>query len=168
MRVRHRAVQAIGVVAAATGAAVAAMSPAGAATSAGQVVHVVKDQAGGAFYNVVSGERFDVVAVSAAPTLGVFGVQAADGAVLTESGALLTPINMAVAGTAADSVVAVAETTGVGTYQSANDGAVYTVSSVGTALPAGNEYALKTATGAILTINNKLLLPIEFKTGLHG
>ena len=168
MRVRQRAVQAIGVAAAAAGVVAAASAPAGASTSAGQAVHVVKDQAGGAFYNVVTGERFDVTAASAVSTLGVFGIQAADGAVLTESGALLAPINTAVGGTVADSVVAVAETTGVGTYQSANDGAVFTVQSVGAALPAGNEFALKTATGAILTLNSDVLLPIQSATGLRS
>jgi hypothetical protein len=139
---------------------------AGAGTTLGQLVHVIKDQGGGAYYNVTTGERFDVVAASAAPTVATFGVRTVDNVVLTETGQLLVTANGLTGSTPLDPVVTVAVTTGVGAYQSAGDQTQYVIVTAGQAVPAENEFALKTATGALLTVNNKVLIPVQRAAGL--
>jgi hypothetical protein len=155
-----------GMLAAAAGVIAGTAPAAGADNEAGQIVHVVKDQGGGAYYNVVTGERFDVTATSAVTTLSGFGVQAASGIVLTDLGQILLPVNGVTDPTPAATVVQVVETTALATYQDATTGALYAIRTVGQTIPAGNELALKLATKTILTINNKVLIPIEHATGL--
>ena len=136
-----------------TGTLVLGAAPtASAGTTLGQLVHVVKDQGGGAYYNVTTGERFDVVAASAAPTLATFGVRTVDNVVLTETGQLLVSANGLTGSTPLDPVVTVAVTTGEGTYQDASDQTQYVITTVGQAVPAGNEFALNwTASGWLAT-----------------
>src|SRR4051812_27651677 len=157
MRFGRRALTAVGVLAATAGIAAAA-TPSVADTNS-KFVRVVKDQAGGAYYNLVTGERFDVTAASAVPSLAEAGIKFTGGLILTETGDLLVPVGGTVDGSPAATVVEVAETTEYGTYQSAVDGALFAVQTAGGILPAGNEYAIQLATGTIITINNEVLLP---------
>jgi hypothetical protein len=149
-----------------SGSGLASATTAGGVSSA-KVLYVVKDQGGGAFYNVKTGETFELAATSIAGTLAKFAVQAADGVVLTETGDILAPVGGASQGTPADQVVSVVATTGVGTYQDASTGAKFVISTASASIPAANELALKTATGEIVTINGKVLIPVESKTGLN-
>ena len=134
-------------------------------TALGHLVFVVKDQAGGAYYNVTTGERYALVAASAVPTLAIAGVQTADGVVLTVDGQLYEPLDKAVDGTPLADVVTVAQTSGTGTYVDAATGAQYVLTEERDAVPAANIYALRLATGAILTVNADVLLPVQAATG---
>jgi hypothetical protein len=140
--------------------------PASADPAAGQIVHVVKDQAGGAYYNITTGERFDVTATSAATSLSGFAVKATNGLVLTDLGQILVPVNGLVDPTPAATVVQVAETNAIGTYQDAETQAMFVITTAGSTVPAANEWALQFATGTILTINNEVLLPVQHALGL--
>jgi len=170
MSASQRALRAAGVIAAGSllslsGASLASATTVGPVTTA-KTIHVVKDQGGGAFYNLKTGESYELAATSIAPNLAIYAVQASDGVVLTETGDLLGPVTGDAQDTPADSVVAVAATTGTGTYVDASTGVKYAVTTVGTTLPADNQYALKTATNTIVLLNGKVLVPVTNATGL--
>lgn len=132
------------------------------ASTAGQLVFVVKDQAGGAFWNVTTGARYDLVAASAAPTLGIAAVQAADGTILAADGEVLAPFGS----TPLDSEVAVVEAQANGTLVDTSTAAEYDLAQVSPQMQSEYTLALKLTTGAILTINNHVLLPVQQATGL--
>lgn len=158
------ALRGVGVALAGAGLVMSTGLPATASTSPSQLVFLVKDQGGGAFYNVTTGERYDVTAVSAVPTLGIFGVQAADGTVMDSTGQLFEPVGTATVGTPADSVVTVVQNSATGTFADAATGATYALATAGAAIPAGNQLALQTATNTILLLNGHVLIPVQSLT----
>src|SRR5947209_4970771 len=136
----------------ACGSVAVVAEPTSAAMSPGTLVWVVKDQAGGAFYNVTTGARYAVVAASAVPTLAIAGLQTADGVVLTADGDLLQPLAAAATGTPAEVVVGVARTTGVGTWEDASNNAQFTLVDVRDAVPGETGFALQLSKDVILTV----------------
>jgi hypothetical protein len=158
------ALKASGVALAAAGLLVPLSLPAS-ADFASQCVFLVKDQAGGAYYNLTTGERFDVIVASAVPTIGVFAVEAADGFVMSADGALFGPIDRQTQGSPGDAVVQVVQTNVGGAYQDASTGAEYALVTAGATIPAENDYALMTATNTLLLVNGDVLLPIQKATG---
>lgn len=162
MRRIIRVVTTAGVAVAACAGLLAGEVPAASASTLGNLVFVVKDQTGGAYYNVTTGARYDVVAATAAPTLAVAAVQAADGVVLATDGELFAPLGT----TPADSVATVVENDVNGTLVDQSTGVEYNISGVGGDLQTGYMYALELTTGMILGVNNHVLLPVQRATGL--
>lgn len=153
---------------AATCAAAFVGSPvASAAMSPGQLVFVVKDQTGGAYYNLTTGARYALVASTAVPTLAIAGVETTDGLVLTADGQLLQPLADAAQGSPAAAVVEVARTTGVGTWEDVATGAQFTLVDARAGVPAGGYYALQLSRDSILTVNGELLVPVQAGAGLQ-
>lgn len=139
---------------------------ASASTPAGHLVFVVEDQTGGAYYNVKTGERYDVTSLSLVPNLGIAGVQAASGIVLSSDGQLYEPLDLVASGTPGESVVTVAQTTATGTFVDETDQTQWVLVTERSAVPAANEFALQLADGTILTVANHVLIPVQSATGL--
>ena len=161
-----RSVQVVGALAAACTGAFVPGPPVSAATEAGHLVWVVEDQTGGLYYNVKTGERFDVASLQFVPNLGIAAVQAASGLVLSTDGQLFAPLGQTSEGTPGESVVTVGETTGVGTFVDAADETQWVLVDERSTVPAVNEFALKLADGTILTVANHVLIPVQSATGL--
>ena len=151
----------------ACGSLIAAAAPTTAAMSPGTLVWMVKDQAGGAYYNGTTGVRYALVATSAVPTLAIAGLQTADGLVLTVDGDVLQPLADGTVGTPADTLVAVVRTTGVGTWEDTSTQAQFTLVDLRDAVPGETDYALQVSKNVILTVNNELLQPVQAVTGLQ-
>ena len=163
----RRTVRRVAIAVTCVAALVASPVMAFASMTPGQLVFVVKDQAGGAYYNVTTGARFALVAATAVPTVAIAGVATSDGLVLTADGQLLQPLADAAQGSPAAEVVSVARTTGVGSWEDASTGAQFELVDVRADLPIASEFALRASKDAILTINDKLLVPVQATTGLN-